>query len=151
MASAASRSAVPEAGVSAASTIGALERRSPRKSGVGVAPGRQVVVAAVPAPEALHRRSCLDQRAVDREMLVRQQAGNPRGAQHRLKEARRDIAGNQEASSQLAGEMGKVEVVICSTGRLVRPGSVWRETFWTWNGLQSLVMSDTTHSSVLSW
>ena len=62
---------------------------------LGVAPGRRVIVPAAPRPEALHRRPSLDRRAVDREVLVRQQSAYPRAAQNRLKEARRHIARNQ--------------------------------------------------------
>ena len=59
-----------------------------------VAPGGRVA-AVVLAAEALHRRPRLDQRAVDREVLVRQQPANPRAVQNRLKKARRHIPRNQ--------------------------------------------------------
>ena len=60
----------------------------------GIAPGGRVA-AVVLAAEALHRRPRLDQRAVHREVLVRQKTPDPRAAQHRLKEARRNIPRNQ--------------------------------------------------------
>ena len=63
----------------------------------------------------------------------------------------RGPSGRREASSRLAGEMGKVEDAVSGTGGRAQPGWVWREAFRTWSGLQSLVMSDTTHSSVLWW
>ena len=69
-----------------------LVRCSPWKSRSPLRPGRRRLAAAVLRPEALHAGPGLDQRAVDREVLVRQQRLDLGLGQHRAQELGRDLA-----------------------------------------------------------
>ena len=97
------KQAVGDSGLSLPEAIRGLRSPSVAPSG-----GGRVIVAAVFAAEALHRRPGFDQRAVDRKMLLRQQPPrrSPRGArpyplalQHRPEEARRHLARHQAVAA----------------------------------------------------
>jgi hypothetical protein len=88
--------------------------------GVVVAPAaRRIVAPPVAWPEALHRRPGLDQRAVDAEVLVREQPADLGPVQHLNHEARRQIAIEQSVPvlrkpsrpcSLIATEAGRSEL-----------------------------------------
>lgn len=60
-----------------------------------VAARRWRLVRAVPGAEALQARPCLDQRAIDREVIVRQEALDLGVAQHGLEELRGHVGVEQ--------------------------------------------------------
>src|SRR5512147_3322560 len=65
---------------------------------LAVAARRRRCARAVLRPEALQARPCLDQRAVDREMLVRKQPRDAGIVEHGGEELARDLAAQQPVS-----------------------------------------------------